>query len=281
MVSKQLIPQPTTVIVPQDNPFDLRWRELWAYRGYFYHMVWRDVRIRYTQTIIGVLWAVIAPILNMLIYTAVFGLFARVPSDGIPYPVFIYSALVIWTYFGAALGGVMNSLVGNSALLQKIYFPRLLIPAAAIINPTIDFLISLGTLFVLMIAFSQPIPLRVLLLPMYFGLTALMALAFGLWLAAIQVRYRDVGHMLPYVTRIWMYTSPIIYPLSLIPQDFQPYYMLNPLSVVIQGFRWCLFDGQQAPPLIPSLISVGLLVALTYGGAVFFRKMEGTFADVV
>jgi lipopolysaccharide transport system permease protein len=268
------------VIQPRSRLFDLDLRSLWQYRELVYFMVWRDVKTRYKQTVLGVAWALLQPVLTMLVFWVVFSQFARVPSDGLPYPLFAFIGLLPWTYFSQAVARSGAGLVGNSNLIGKVYFPRLIIPLAAAITPGVDFLLSFGVLAGLMLWYGvAPTWAMLAVLPLI-GLAFVAALAVGTWLSALNVKYRDVGHLIPFLIQIWMYASPVIYPLSLVPERWQPLYSLNPMVGVITGFRWALTGGE--PPNITSgLVSLAAVGVLLLTGLVYFRRAERDFADVI
>jgi lipopolysaccharide transport system permease protein len=253
--------------------------DIWAYRELLYFFIWRDVKVRYKQTLLGAGWAIIQPLMTMVVFTIFFGHLAKVPSDGLPYPVFSLMALVPWTYFAAALAGCSTSLSGYQHIISKVYFPRLIIPMAAVIAPLVDFAIG----FVILIGFMAWY--RIVPGPAIVWLPALMLLALataagvGVWLAALNVRYRDVRYVVPFVVQLWMFATPVAYPASLVPERWRAVYGLNPMAGVIEGFRWALARGPA--PGVLTLVSAAVVVVLIAGGAVYFRKLEGTFADVI
>jgi lipopolysaccharide transport system permease protein len=272
---------PSTILIEAaDSPFDLQLGSLWSYWELLYFMVWRDVKVRYKQTAIGAAWAILQPVTTMVLFTAVFGGIARIPSDGIPYPIFAFTALLPWTYFSTALSRSGNSLVSNSNLITKVYFPRLIIPVSAVISPLVDFAMSFVLMIAMMVWFRISPGWGVLALPLLVLFCLLAALSVTLWLSALSVRYRDVGMVIPFLVQIWMYASPVAYPLRLVPEKWRFIYSLNPMVGVIEGFRWALL-GQAAPPFsLTAASAVGVLVLL-YGGLVYFKSMERVFADVV
>jgi lipopolysaccharide transport system permease protein len=271
---------PTFVIEARHRLLDLDLAAIWQRRELLYFLVWRDVRVRYKQTAIGAAWALLSPLLTVLIFTVVFGMLARMPSDGLPYIVFAFSGFLPWTYFAQALTRGSASLVGNAQLITKVYFPRLMIPVAAVTTPAVDFCLSLLTLFGLMIWYGVPLGWTLLALPLFLLLAAAIALAVGLWLGPLNVRYRDVSHTVPFLVQAWMYSSPIIYPLSLVPESWRTIYSLNPMVGVIEGFRWSL-TGTGNLNLVTIGTSALVTVALFLGGLVFFRRMERALADVI
>jgi lipopolysaccharide transport system permease protein len=254
--------------------------EMWEYRELLYFLVWRNIKVRYKQTAIGAVWAIIQPLMTMIIFTLVFGKFANVPSDGLPYPIFSYAALLPWTYFATALNLSILSIVSNSNLITKVYFPRLFLPISAILSGLIDFGISFIFFLVMMVWYGTMPGWGVVFLPGFVLLTVLTALSVSLWLSAINVRYRDVGQAIPFLVQLWMFASPVAYPVSVVPERWRLLYNLNPMAGVIEGFRWGLTGGEN-PPLVPIVLSVIIVGGLLYGGILFFKRMEETFADVV
>jgi lipopolysaccharide transport system permease protein len=253
--------------------------DLWAYRELLYFFIWRDVKVRYKQTLLGAGWAIIQPLMTMVVFTIFFGHLAKVPSDGLPYPVFSLMALVPWTYFASALAGCSTSLSGYQHIISKVYFPRLIIPIAAVVAPLVDFAIG----FVILIGFMawyRIVPgASIVWLPALMLLALATAAGVGVWLAALNVRYRDVRYVVPFVVQLWMFATPVAYPASLVPARWRAVYGLNPMAGVIEGFRWALAGGP--PPGVITLVSVAVVIVLIAGGAVYFRKLEGTFADVI
>jgi lipopolysaccharide transport system permease protein len=254
--------------------------ELWEYRELLYFLIWRDVKVRYKQTAIGAAWAIVQPLLTMLVFTVVFGRFANMPSNGLPYPIFSYAALLPWTFFAKGLSQSVTSVVNDANLITKVYFPRLLLPLSAVLSGIIDFAISFLSLLVLMGWYGIVPAQSIIFLPYYVLLCILTALAVGLWLGVINVRYRDVGQAIPFVVQIWMFASPVAYPLSVIPEKWRFIYNLNPMSGVIEGFRWALF-GTGILPFESFVLSTTIVAILLWGGIRFFNRMEETFADVV
>ncbi len=255
-------------------------KELWDYRELLYFLVWRDVKVRYKQTVIGAAWTVIQPLVTVVIFTLVFQNFAKMPSDGIPYPLFSFTALLPWNFFAKALNSSILSLVGNANLITKVYFPRLVLPISAILSGLIDFGISFLFLLGMMIWFGFMPGWGVLAVPLFLLLAVLTALSIGLWLAVINVRYRDIGQATSFFIQLWLFVSPVAYPLSVVPEKWRLLYSFNPMTGVIEGFRWALL-GNPMPSLVPIAISIAMVIALLFGGIRFFRRMEETFADVV
>ncbi len=255
-------------------------KELWHYRELIYFLTWRDIKVRYKQAVLGIAWSVLQPVLTTAIMTVVFGMLLKVDSDGLPYPVFALSALLPWHLFQLSLQKSSISLVGNANLLTKVYFPRLIIPLSSVLAALVDFAISLILLFIAMAIYKIPLTWNVLWIIPLTVLTVLAALAVGLWLSALNVQYRDVQQMVPFLIQIWMYATPIVYPITTIPEGtFRYIYSLNPMVGVVQGFRWAFFGG--SPPDMTLLISSLAVLLLLISGLFFFRRMEKTFADVV
>ncbi len=253
--------------------------DIWAYRELLYFFIWRDIKVRYKQTLLGAGWAIIQPLMTTVVFTIFFGHLAKVPSDGLPYPVFSLMALVPWTYFASALAGCSTSLSGYQHIISKVYFPRLIIPIGAVIAPLVDFAIG----FVILIGFMMwyritPGP-SIVWLPALMLLALATAASVGVWLAALNVRYRDVRYVVPFVVQLWMFATPVAYPASLVPSRWRAVYGLNPMAGVIEGFRWALAGGP-APGVI-TVVSAAVVVVLIAGGAIYFRRLEGTFADVI
>jgi len=283
MQAAKLAPEvdiPVIRIEPSRGWISLRLYELWEYRELLYFLVWRDVKVRYKQTVIGVGWAVLQPVITMIVFTAIFGRFAKIPSDGLPYPIFAYSALIPWSYFATALNRSIASVVAESHLISRVYFPRLILPLAGTVSGIVDFSISFILLLGMTVWYGVDITWWSLTLPAFLLFALLTALAVGLWLSALNVRYRDVGYAVPFLIQIWMFCSPVVYPVSMIPEKYRLLYSLNPMAGVIEGFRWVLL-GKASPDFsVMAVSAVAVLIILT-GGLVFFKNMERTFADVV
>jgi lipopolysaccharide transport system permease protein len=273
-------PLPHLRIEPSRGWVSLRLRELWEYRELLYFLTWRDVKVRYKQTVLGAAWAIIQPFMTMVVFSLFFGRLAGVPSDGMPYPIFAYAALVPWTFFANGLGQSANSLVGSSNLIKKVYFPRLVIPLATVVSGLIDFILAFVVLIGMMLFYGIVPTVNILWLPLFLILAFVTALAVGLWLSALNVEYRDVRYVVPFITQFWMFTTPIAYSSTLLDQPWRTLYGLNPMVGVVEGFRWALLGTQTAPgPII--LVSTSAAVLLLAGGAFYFRRVEKTFADVV
>lgn len=271
---------PVVVIEPPRSWPSLDLAGLWQYRDLLYFLTWRDVKVRYKQAALGVGWAVIQPLLTMVVFSVIFGQLAKLPSDGIPYPIFSYVALLPWQFFAGALQRSGMSLVNNSTLLTKVYFPRLIIPLAAVAAGLVDFCVSFVVLLGMMVYYGVTPTSATLWLPAFVLLAVVTATAVGLWTSALNVQYRDVGYLLPFLIQIWMYASPVAYSASLVPTGlWRLVYGLNPIAGVIQGFRWALLGG--SPPDGLMAISVVVSLLLLFTGALVFRRMEASFADVV
>jgi lipopolysaccharide transport system permease protein len=268
------------IIQPSGGLFHLDLKAIWHYRELLYFLIWRDVKVRYKQTAIGAGWAIFQPLMTMMIFTVIFGNFAKIPSDGLPYPIFAYTALLPWNNFAQAIGRSGVSLVGSANLISKVYFPRLIIPLSAAVAPLVDFAMAFVILLAMMAWFGIAPTWGVLALPLFLLLALSTALAVGLWLSALDVRYRDVGYTIPFMVQIWMYASPVAYPVSLVPERWRMLYSLNPMVGVIEGFRWALL-GKGNPDFGVMTASAVVVMALLLGGIVYFRRMERTFADVV
>lgn len=275
---------PTVVIEPTRGLASLQLRALWEYRELLYFLVWRDLKVRYKQTALGVAWIVLQPVLSMVVFSALFGELLKVPSGGVPYPVFAFAALLPWNYFAGSLTRSSASIVGSAHLITKVYFPRLIIPISGVMSGLVDFCIAFVILIGLMIGYRiVPTP-AVMLLPLFMLLALLTALGFGLWLAALNVRYRDINHLTPFLVQIWMYATPVVYGTSLIPERFRFLLALNPMTGVVEGFRWALLgsrlaDAQAPGPLFAASVAITLVVLIT--GAIFFRRTERSFADII
>lgn len=259
----------------------VRLKELWQYRELLYFLTWRDIKVRYKQTVLGVLWALIQPFMTMVVFSLFFGRLAQVPSDGLPYPIFNYAALIPWTLFSQGLSTSANSLVNSANLLKKIYFPRLVIPISGILSGLVDFALSFTILFGLMLFYGITPTANVIWLPPLILLALITSLAVGLWLSALNVQFRDIRYTIPFITQLWMFITPIAYPSSLIENPtLRLIYSLNPMTGVVEGFRWALLGTDTAPNSM-ILVSATAATLLLISGLFYFRRMERTFADVV
>jgi lipopolysaccharide transport system permease protein len=268
----------TTIITPAGT--ESTWADVWAYRELLYFIVWRDLRVRYRQMVLGATWAILQPFSTMVVFSLVFGLLAGMPSDGAPYPVFSYAGLVPWTYFAAAVAQGAGSLVASQSLLAKVYFPRLIVPLAAIIVPVVDAVVSMAMLAMLMAWYGIAPGMAILTLPAFALLAAVFAVAASIWLSALNVKYRDVRFVVPFLIQFGLFATPVAYPSSLVPEHWRWFYALNPMATVVDGFRWVL-AGTPSPTAVEVLASaaaagVGLWLSLRY-----FRRMERVFADVL
>jgi lipopolysaccharide transport system permease protein len=271
---------PVLIIEAGGSRISKQLRDLWAYRELLYFLAWRDFKVRYKQTVLGAAWAVIQPFFTMVVFSIFFGYLAKMPSDGIPYPVFAYAGLLPWSLFAHALTESSNSLVNNQSLITKVYFPRLIVPIAPLFVGLVDFGIALVVLFG-MILFYKIVPgIAILTVPLIVLLALLSALAVGMWLSALNVEYRDVRYTIPFLTQLWLFATPVAYPSSLLPEPWRSLYGLNPMAGVVEGFRWALLGRTNAPgPLIA--VSVAAVLVLLIGGLWYFTRMERTFADIV
>lgn len=269
-----------TLIQPSRGLVSLKLAELWEYRELLYFLTWRDIKVRYKQTAIGAAWAIIQPFFAMVIFSIFFGQLAKIPSDGIPYPIFAYCALLPWQLFAHALNESSNSLVANQGLITKVYFPRLIIPVAPVLAGLVDFGIAFLVLIGMMLYYGIMPTFAVLTIPLFLILAVATALSVGLWLSALNVEYRDVRYTIPFLTQFWLFATPVAYSSSLVPESWRALYGLNPMAGVVEGFRWALLGKAEGPGALLA-VSVIVVVGLLIGGLFYFRRMEKTFADVV
>ncbi len=271
--------KPVVVIEPRGGSLAVNLHDLWQYRDLLYILAARDIKVRYKQTVLGILWTIIQPLFMMIIFTLFFGRLAKIPSDGIPYPLFAYAGLLPWTFFSNALNNSGNSLVGNSSLITKVYFPRMIIPIAAVGSGLIDFVISFGLLVLLMLYYGIGFSPNVLMLPILTLLTALLTIGIGMWMSALNVKYRDIRYALPFLIQLLMFATPIIYPSSLIPDKWRWLFMINPLTGLVEGYRSAIFGK---PFDLAGLgISIFIIFVVLIYSAYTFRQMERGFADIV
>ena len=270
---------PTVVIRPPRGWIPINLKDLWAYRELLYFLTWRDIKVRYKQTLLGFAWAILQPFFMMVVFTLFFGNLAKIPSEGIPYPLFSYAALLPWTLFAEGITRSSNSLVQDRNLVQKVYFPRLVMPVSGILSPLVDFAIAFTILIGMMFYFGYSPTINVLLLPAFILLALMTSLGVGLWLSAINVKYRDVRYVIPFLIQLWLFASPVVYSSSLLPEKYQIIYGLNPMAGVIEGFRWVLLGTEPPGSLIA--VSVAIVVILLISGAFYFRHNERIFADVI
>ncbi|HUJ10314.1 MAG TPA: ABC transporter permease [Verrucomicrobiae bacterium] len=267
------------VIEPSRGWVSLRLQEIWEFRELLYFLIWRDIKVRYKQTALGAAWAILQPVFTMVVFSLFFGRLAKIPSDGLPYPIFAYAALVPWNFFANGLVGAAESLVGNANLIKKVYFPRLIVPISAVLSGAVDFLLAFIVLIGMMAYFHVWPTIHLILLPAFFLLAFITSLGVGFWLSAMNVRYRDVRHTVSFLIQAWLFCTPIAYPSSLLPEPWRSLYGLNPMAGVVEGFRWALL-GAPAPGAI--LWVSGLAAVLVFViGAFYFRRMEKIFADTV
>jgi lipopolysaccharide transport system permease protein len=279
-----LPPPPTVVIQPTRGLNALHLRALWQYRELLYFLVWRDLKVRYKQTALGVTWIVLQPVVSMVVFSLLFGALLKVPSNGVPYPIFSFAALLPWNYFAGSLTRSSASLVGSSNLITKVYFPRLVIPLSGVLSGLADFGVAFVVLMVMMAFYRITPTWGIVLLPGFLLLAMLTALGFGLWLSALNVRYRDVNYLVPFLVQIWMYLTPVIYGSTLVPEQYRWLLGLNPMTAVVEGFRWALLGNaapasQTAPGVL--VLSLAIVAVVLITGLFFFRSTERTFADVI
>ena len=257
------------------------WKDIWRYRELFYFLAWRDILVRYKQTAIGIAWALIRPFLTMIVFTVVFGKIARLPSEGVPYPILVFAAMLPWQFFANAIGECSNSLLSNSNLISKVYFPRLIVPASAVIVSFVDFLIS-GAIMLALMAWYNFVPdWRILTLPLFIIIAFAAAMGGGLWFAALNVQYRDFRYIVPFIVQFGLYISPVGFSSTVVPEQWRFLYSLNPMVGVIDGFRWAILGGDTKLYWLEFLLSTALVALLVVSGIWYFRKMERTFADVI
>lgn len=272
--------EPEIVIRPGMGTLNY-WRDIWRYRELFFFLAWRDILVRYKQTMIGVAWSVLRPLLTMVVFTIVFGRLAKLPSNGVPYPIMVYAAMLPWQFFANSLTESSNSLIDNANLLSKVYFPRLIVPAGSVIVSLVDFFISFIILCGLMAWYRFVPDIKILLLPFFLLMAFMAAFGSGLWLSALNVKYRDFRYVVPFLVQFGLYISPVGFSSTIVPERWRFYYFLNPIVGVIDGFRWAILGGA-FPVNWPGFVMSGMLVLLIFaGGVIYFRRMERSFADVV
>ena len=280
MIARRAADFPLVMIEPSRGWIHVNLPELWHYRELVFFLVWRDVKVRYKQTVLGALWAILQPVVTMLVFSLFFGRLAKMPSDGVPYPIFAYTALVPWTLFATGLTQSANSLVSGANLLRKVYFPRLVMPIASVLAGAVDFALAFSVLVTMMYLYGFAPSSAILLIPLLVLLAITTSLGAGLWLAAFNVRFRDVRYIIPFLVEIWLLATPIAYPSSLLPERWRPLYALNPMVGVVEGFRWALLGASTQPgPMI--LVSSVAALLLLISGVFVFRRLERNLADVV
>ena len=275
-----MIDAPVIRIEPSRGWISLKLNELWEYRELLYFLAWRDIKIRYKQTVLGAAWAIIQPFFTMVVFSVFFGRLAGIPSDGVPYPIFSFAGLVPWTFFANSLNQSSNSLVSSANLIQKVYFPRLAVPIATVFSGLVDFAVAFLMLLAMMLYYGMVPTLNVLWVPSFFLLALVTSLGVGLWLSAMNVRFRDIRYTVPFVIQFWLFATPVAYPSSLLSEPWRTLYGLNPMVGVIEGFRWGLLGTNTAPGSV-IFVSSFVAIAILVGGAFYFRRVEKTFADIV
>ena len=270
---------PTIVIKPTSS-FSFKFKEFWDNRELLYFLIWRNIKVKYKQTMIGVVWVIIQPLVIMVVFSIFFGKFAKIPSEGLPYPIFAFCALVPWTYFSNALINTTNTMVTHQRVITKVYFPKLILPVSAVLSGLPDFCISFCVLIGMMFFYGIFPSINIIFLPLFILMAIITALAVGLWTSAANAIYRDVSYVVPFLVQFWLFASPVVYPSSLIPEKWRVFYGLNPMAGVIEGFRWTLLGKGEAPG--PTLVvSMVVILLILFSGIVFFRRMEGTIADII
>jgi lipopolysaccharide transport system permease protein len=277
---EQIAPPSITVIKPSKGWVALGLKDIWEYRELLFFLTWRDIKVRYKQTVLGALWAIIQPFMTMVVFSIFFGRLAKIPSDGIPYPLFAFAALVPWTFFANGLNQSSNSLVGSANLITKVYFPRLIIPVSSILSGLVDFAIAFIVFLGMILYYGICPTISVIWLPFFLLLGLTTALGVGLWLSALNVKFRDIRYIIPFLTQFWLFATPIAYPSSLLSEPWKTVYGINPMVGVVEGFRWALLGTETAPGamiFVSALVSLGLLVSGTF----CFKRMEKSFADII
>ncbi len=276
-----MITSPPELIIKAGRTESQYWRDLWRYRELFYFLAWRDILVRYKQTVIGMAWALIRPFMTMIVFSVVFGNIAKLPSEGVPYPILVFAAMLPWQFFANSLSECSNSLITNSNLISKVYFPRLIVPSSAVVVSFVDFLIS-GIILLGLMAWYDFVPSwRILTLPLFIVVAFAASMGAGLWLASLNVQYRDFRYIVPFIVQFGLYISPVGFSSSVVPEQWRLLYSLNPIVGVIDGFRWAILGGESHLYLPGFMLSLGLVIFLFIGGIWYFRKMERTFADVI
>lgn len=269
------------IIQPVKGLVNLNLRDLWVYRELVYFLTWRDLKVRYKQSVLGVLWAIIKPFLTMIVFTIFFGNLAKLPSDGLPYPIWSYTGLLPWEFFAAALSVSARSMLTSGNMVSKIYFPRIIVPLSSVFANLVDFLIAFVILIGMMVFYHITPTINMIWLPAFLLLAVITALGVGLWFSALLVMYRDINYMLPFITQIWMFISPVVYASSTVPEKWRVLYSLNPMAGVVEGFRWAMLGTQQSISPLMIAVSSAIALLLFVSGLFFFRRMERVFADMI
>lgn len=273
--------KPAELVIEAGRAEQRYWQDLWRYRELFYFLAWRDILVRYKQTAVGIIWALIRPLLTMLVFTVVFGKLAKLPSEGAPYPILVFAAMLPWQFFANSLSESSNSLIANANLISKVYFPRLIVPTSAVIVSFVDFLVS-GMILLALMAWYNFVPdWRILTLPLFILIAFAAAIGAGLWLAALNVEYRDFRYIVPFIVQFGLYISPVGFTSKIVPEQWRLLYSLNPMVGVIDGFRWAILGGESNIYLPGFVLSVGIVALLLISGIWYFRRMERTFADTI
>ena len=273
--------KPTELVIEAGRAEKRYWQDLWRYRELFYFLAWRDILVRYKQTVVGIIWALIRPLLTMVVFTVVFGKLAKLPSEGAPYPILVFAAMLPWQFFANSLSESSNSLIANANLISKVYFPRLIVPTSAVIVSFVDFLVS-GMILLALMAWYNFVPdWRILTLPLFILIAFAAAIGAGLWLAALNVEYRDFRYIVPFIVQFGLYISPVGFTSKIVPEQWRLLYSLNPMVGVIDGFRWAILGGESNIYLPGFVLSVGIVALILISGIWYFRRMERTFADTI
>lgn len=278
----ELQKKPNTVTIkPSKGWVGLNLKDLWVYRELVYFLTWRDIKVRYKQSVLGILWAILKPFMSMVVFTIFFGTLAKIPSDGVPYPIFSYTAILPWELFASALSVASRSMVSSGNMISKIYFPRMIVPLSSVMSALVDFLIGFVILIGMMLFYHITPTINMLWLPLLILLALISALGVGFWTSALMVRYRDVGYLMPFVTDLWKFLTPVVYPASMIPEKWRLIYALNPMTGVVEGFRYALLGTTNSVSLPMILISAGISILILISGLFYFRRMEKQFADMI
>ncbi|MGB3292873.1 MAG: ABC transporter permease [Phormidesmis sp.] len=276
-----MAPHPPELIIEAGRSEKQYWKDIWRYRELFYFLAWRDILVRYKQTVIGIAWALIRPFLTMIVFTVVFGNLANLPSEGVPYPILVFSAMLPWQFFSNALSECSNSLISNANLISKVYFPRLVVPTSAVVTSFVDFMVSGIILLGLMAWYSFVPSWRIITLPVFIGIAFAASMGVGLWLCSLNVKYRDFRYIVPFIVQFGLYISPVGFSSGIVPEKWRLLYSINPMVGVIDGFRWAILGNESQIYLPGFLLSLALVLVILVTGIQYFRKVERTFADVI